>query len=83
MPRVVIVTPCFPPSVGGIQTHSARYLLSITGIFALFFLKLYEGGLLTSLLAEKHVTPFRNIYGLAGTVSSSNSHNFLTSAVAD
>lgn len=43
--------------------------MSLLGIFAIFFLKLYEGGLLTSLLINAEVEPFRDVKELAGTPS--------------
>lgn len=50
-------------------THSFRYLLSIVGLFAVFFIRLYEGGLLSALLLHGEKTPFANLAELAGTPS--------------
>ena len=38
----------------------------MAGIFAIYFLKLYESGLLTSLLIESTIQPFRDYYELVG-----------------
>ena len=40
-------------------THTARWLLSFLGLFALFLLKLYENGLLTEILTQNTIIPFR------------------------
>ena len=60
------------PKTFAAQTWTARHLISLLGIFAIFYLKLYEGGLLTSLLNEQEILPFKDIYELTSLVAAGN-----------
>ena len=59
-------------------TNTYRFLLAMAGIFAIYFLKLYESGLLTSLLVERTVVPFRNYYDLVGTACPKQGQQYIS-----
>ncbi len=54
------------------KTNSTRLALAALGICCIFFISLYEGGLLSSLLKQEVKIPFRETSGLADQIAAGN-----------